>query len=67
MLLVYVLSHLCATYANRAVGCAISIPTAAAAADAEERVLCRSQLVNRAAVGRWLSYFSWRKERKIFV
>jgi hypothetical protein len=63
MLLVYMLSHLRATYADKAAGCAISI----AAADAEERVLYWSQLVNKATVGYWLSYFSWRKERKIFI
>jgi hypothetical protein len=67
MLLVYMLLHLRATYADKAAGCAISITLAVAAADAEECVLCWSQLVNRAAVGCWLSYFSWRNERKIFI
>jgi hypothetical protein len=41
MLLVYMLSHLRATYADKAAGCAISIALAVAAADTEECVLCR--------------------------
>jgi hypothetical protein len=42
MLLIYVLSHFRATYANKAAGCAISIALAPATVDAEERVLYQS-------------------------
>ena len=68
VLLVYVLSHLRATCANKAAGGSSSISLAvAAAAAAEERVLRRLQRVERRAIRRRLGNVCWRHAMQMLV